>query len=165
MIIADRVSRLGTETAFAVSAEAAAFASEGNKVYPFHLGDMNITTPDNIIEAAIKAMKDGKTGYCPNAGIPQLRDALAADVSASHGTNYSMENVAIQPGGKPTISKFFLALMNPGDAVLYPDPGYPVYESQLEFHGGKAIPYRYVEGEENFVIDPGFRKFDATTCF
>jgi len=66
MIIADRVSRLGTETAFAVSAEAAAFASGGNKVYPFHLGDMNIPTPDNIIEAAIKAMKDGKTGYCPN---------------------------------------------------------------------------------------------------
>ena len=110
-------------------------------------------------------MKDGKTGYCPNAGIPQLRDALAADVRASHGTNYSMENVAIQPGGKPTISKFFLALMNPGDAVLYPNPGYPVYGPQLEFHGGKAIPYRYVEGEENFVIDPGFRKFDATTCF
>jgi len=101
MIIADRVSRLGTETAFAVSAEAAEFSARGNKGYPFHLGDMNIPTPENIIEATIKAMKDGKTGYCPNASIPQLREALAADVSASHGTNYNMENVAIQPGGKP----------------------------------------------------------------
>ena len=153
MRIAERIARLGTETAFAVSSEAAAFAAEGNKVYPFHLGDMNIITPDNIIEAAIKAMKDGKTGYCPNAGIPQLREILAADVSASHGVSYSMENVAIQPGGKPTINKFLLALMNPGDEVLYPNPGYPIYESQIEFQGGKALPYGYVEGEENFKLD------------
>jgi len=153
MRIAERIARLGTETAFAVSAEAAAWAAKGNKVYPFHLGDMNILTPTNVMEAAIKAMKDGKTGYCPNAGIPQLRDLLAADVGASRGTKYSLENVAIQPGGKPTISKFFLALMNPGDEVLYPNPGYPIYESQIEFHGGKAVPYGYMEGEENFQLD------------
>ena len=152
MRIAERIARLGTETAFAVSAEAAAFAAEGNKVYPFHLGDMNIITPSNVIEAAAKAMKDGRTGYCPNAGIPQLRDALASDVSVSRGLKYSMENVAIQPGGKPTISKFFLALMNPGDEVLYPNPGYPIYESQTEFHGGKAIPYGYTEGKDNFQL-------------
>jgi len=153
MRIAERIARLGTETAFAVSAEAADFAAQGNKVYPFHLGDMNIITPANIIEAAVKAMKDGKTGYCPNAGIPQLRDALAADVSASHHLSYHMENVAIQPGGKPAIGKFLLALMNPGDEVLYPNPGYPIYESQIEFHGGKAVPYGYIEGEENFELD------------
>jgi aspartate/methionine/tyrosine aminotransferase len=153
MRIAERIARLGTETAFAVSAEAAAFAAEGNKVYPFHLGDMNIITPSNVIEAAVKAMKDGKTGYCPNAGIPQLREVLASDVSASRGLKYSMENVAIQPGGKPTISKFFLALMNPGDEVLYPNPGYPIYESQIEFHGGKAVPYGYTEGKDNFQLD------------
>jgi aspartate/methionine/tyrosine aminotransferase len=153
MRIADRVAHLGTETAFAVSAEAAAFAAEGNKVYPFHLGDMNIKTPANIIEAAIRAMKDGKTGYCPNAGIPQLRETLAADVSASHGVEYSMENVSIQPGGKPVIGKFILALMNPGDEVLYPNPGYPIYESQIEFHGGKAKAYGYVEGDGNFELD------------
>jgi len=153
MRIAERIARLGTETAFAVSAEAAAFAAKGNKVYPFHLGDMNIITPANIIEAAVKAMKDGKTGYCPNAGIPQLRETLAADVSASRGVSYSMENVAIQPGGKPTINKFLLALMNPGDEVIYPNPGYPIYESQIEFQGGKALPYGYVEGEENFKLD------------
>jgi len=153
MKTADRISRLGTETAFAVSAEAADFASKGNKVYPFHLGDMNIITPENVIEAAFEAIKDGKTGYCPNAGIPQLRDAVAADVSASRGIQFSMENVAIQPGGKPTISKFLQTLMNPGDEVLYPNPGYPIYESQIEFLGGKAVPYSYVPGETNFEID------------
>jgi aspartate/methionine/tyrosine aminotransferase len=153
MRIAERVAHLGTETAFAVAAEAAAFAAQGNKVYPFHLGDMNIKTPANIIEAAIRAMKDGKTGYCPNAGIPQLREVLAADVSASHEVTYNMENVSIQPGGKPVIGKFILALMNPGDEVLYPNPGFPIYESQIEFNGGKAKAYGYVEGDGNFELD------------
>ncbi len=153
MKIAERIEKLGTETAFAVSAEAAAFAARGNKVYPFHLGDMNILTPANVMQAAVKAMKDGKTGYCPNAGIPQLREILAADVSASHDIEYSMENVALQPGGKPTIGKFIMALMNPGDEVLYPNPGYPIYESQIEFHGGIAVPYSYLEGQDNFDID------------
>ena len=118
MRLAARVSSLGTETAFAVSAEANAFAAKGNKVYPFHLGDMNLPTPGNVVEAAQQAIRDNKTGYCPNAGIPQLRQALASDVNAARNTNYSMENVAIQPGGKPTIGKFLLALMNPGDEVL-----------------------------------------------
>ena len=153
MKIADRIKKLGTETAFAVSAEATAFAAKGNKVYPFHLGDMNIPTPANVMEAAVKAMKGGKTGYCPNAGIPELREILADDVSASRGISYSMENVAIQPGGKPTIGKFILALMNPGDEVLYPNPGYPIYESQIEFNGGVAVPYSYLEGKDNFEID------------
>jgi aspartate/methionine/tyrosine aminotransferase len=132
MKIAQRISQLGTETAFAVSAEAADFASKGNKVYPFHLGDMNIITPANVIEAAFQAAKEGKTGYCPNAGIPQLREAVAADVSASRGIQFG--------GGKPTISKFLQTLMNPGDEVLYPNPGYPIYESQIEFLGGKGVP-------------------------
>ncbi len=153
MKFANRIDRLGTETAFAVSSEAAAWAAQGHKVYPFHLGDMNIPTPGNVMEAAVKAMKDGKTGYCPNAGIPQLREILAADVGASRGVHYSLENVAIQPGGKPTIGKFFLALMNPGDEVLYPSPGYPIYESQIEFLGGVPKPYRYLEGERTFTID------------
>lgn len=153
MKLADRISRLGTETAFAVSAEAAAFAAQGNHVYPFHLGDINIKTPANVMDASVKAMKDGKTGYCPNAGIPKLREVLAADVSAGRGAPYSMENVAVQPGGKPTIGKFILTMMNPGDEVLYPNPGYPIYESLIEFHGGKAVPYTYREGRENFEID------------
>jgi len=153
MKLAERLSKLGTETAFAVSAEAAAHIAKGNRVYPLHLGDMNIKTPDNIIEATHKAMKDGKTGYCPNYGIPKLREVLATDINKSHGTNYTVENVAIQPGGKPTISKFFMAMMNAGDEVLYPNPGYPIYESQIEFQGGKGLPYTYHEGKENFELD------------
>jgi aspartate/methionine/tyrosine aminotransferase len=147
------VSKLGTETAFAVSAEAARHVAQGNRVYPFHLGDMNIKTPDNIIEAAYKAMKDGKTGYCPNYGIAKLRELLAEDINRSHGTDYTIDNVAIQPGGKPTISKFFMAMMNAGDEVLYPNPGYPIYESQIEFQGGIGLPYTYYEGKDNFELD------------
>jgi len=153
MKFADRIQRLGTETAFAVSSEAAAWAAQGHTVYPFHLGDMNIPTPANVVDAAVRANKDGKTGYCPNAGIPKLREILAADVGASRGMHYSMENVAVQPGGKPTIGKFLLALMNPGDEVLYPSPGYPIYESQIEFLGGVPKPYRYLEGDRTFTID------------
>jgi aspartate/methionine/tyrosine aminotransferase len=153
MKLAERVAHLGTETAFAVSAEATAFAAQGNKVYPFHLGDLNLKTPSNVLTAGIKAMQDGKTNYCANAGVTQLRENLANDVSATRKAQYSMENVAIQPGGKPTIGKFFLTMMNPGDEVLYPNPGYPIYESQIEFHGGKAVPYGYIEGKNNFDID------------
>ena len=153
MKLAERVARLGTETAFAVSAEANAFAAQGNKVYPFHLGDLNLKTPANVLAAGIRAMREGKTGYCANAGVPQLRELLADEVGATRKVNYSLENVAIQPGGKPTIGKFFLTMMNPGDEVLYPNPGYPIYESQIEFHGGKALPYGYIEGKDNFEID------------
>ncbi len=153
MKLAKRLSKLGTETAFVVSAEAAKHAQKGNTVYPFHLGDMNIKTPDNIIEATYKAMKDGKTGYCPNYGIPKLREILAEDINRSHGTDYTIDNVAIQPGGKPTISKFFMAMMNAGEEVLYPNPGYPIFESQIEFQGGIAVPYTYHEGKNNFELD------------
>ncbi len=149
----ERLSRLGTETAFAVSGDAARFAAEGNTVFPFHLGDMDIRTPLNIIEAAHKAMLDGKTGYDPAAGIPQLREALAAHVGESRGVKYSMENVAIQPGGKPVIGKFLNAVMNTGDGVLYPNPGYPIYESQINYLGGVAKPYGYIPTESGFRIN------------
>ena len=123
--LAARIGRLGTETAFAVSAEANEWKALGHTVYPFHLGDMDLPTPQNIVDAAEKAIRDGKTGYCPNAGIMPLREALAADVGASHGLELGPENVAIEPGGKPVIGKFILALMDPGDEVLYPTPGTP----------------------------------------
>jgi aspartate/methionine/tyrosine aminotransferase len=155
-VLAERVDHLGTETAFAVSAEAAEWKALGHTVYPFHLGDMDLPTPENVIDAAFRAVRDGKTGYCPNAGIPELRLALADDVSASHGIAYGPENVAIQPGGKPVIEKFLLALMDPGDEVLYPSPGFPIYESQIEFLGGVARPYGFIPGETDFLLD-----FDA----
>jgi len=151
--LAARIGRLGTETAFAVSAEANEWGTLGHTVYPFHLGDMDLPTPPNIVEAAEKAIRDGHTGYCPNAGIMPLREALAADVSASHGLALGPENVVIEPGGKPVIAKFIMALMDPGDEVLYPNPGYPIYESQIEFHGGVAKPYGYVAAAHDFELD------------
>jgi len=151
--VAERMRGLGTETAFAVSAEADEWRGLGHTVYPFHLGDMDLPTPENIVEASFRAIRDGKTGYCPNSGIPQLREALADDVGASHGVAYGPENVSVQPGGKPVIGKFLLALMDPGDEVLYPNPGFPIYESQIEFLGGVGRPYGFVPGEKNFLLD------------
>ena len=153
MKLANQLDYLGTETAFTVSASAAAWQAKGNKVYPFHLGDINLPTPENIVEAMKKAIVDGYTGYCPGAGIPELRDVLAHDVGIKRGLSYTADNVAIQPGGKPVISKFIATVMNPGDEVLYPNPGYPIYESQIEYQGGIAVPYGYKETKSGFSLD------------
>ena len=153
MKLAKQLEKLGTETAFSVSAAAAAWGDKGNKIYPFHLGDINLPTPRNIVEATDKAIADGYTGYCPGAGIPELRAAIARDVGTKRDLNYSAENVSIQSGGKPVISKFIAIVMNPGDEVLYPNPGYPIYESQIEYQGGVAVPYTYLETEKGFDLD------------
>ena len=153
MKLAKQLEKLGTETAFSVSAAAAAWGDKGNKIYPFHLGDINLPTPRNIVEATDKAIADGYTGYCPGAGIPELRAAIARDVGTKRDLNYSAENVSIQSGGKPVISKFIATVMNPGDEVLYPNPGYPIYESQIEYQGGVAVPYTYLETEKGFDLD------------
>ena len=147
------LQNLGTETAFAVSAQAKEWASQGNKVYPFHLGDINLPTPENIVEATVKSIKDGYTGYCPSEGIFPLREALANDVGVKRGVDYDPDNVAVQPGGKPTIGKFISSILDPGDEILYPNPGYPIYESQIEYQGGRAIPYSYHQTKSGFDID------------
>jgi len=153
MQFAKQINRLGTETAFAVSAQARAWATKGHKVYPFHLGDINLATPENIVDVTLKAIRDGHTGYCPSEGILPLREALSIDVGSKRGVIYRPENVSVQPGGKPTIGKFIAAVMNPGDEVLYPNPGYPIYESQIEYQGGTAVPYSYIQTESGFDID------------
>ena len=153
MALATRLDQLGTETAFAVSLAAAEWGAKGNRIFPFHLGDLNIATPKNVVEAMDKAIADGKTGYCPAAGIPQLREALADDVGARRGLSFAPSNVVVQPGGKPVITKFIQAVMNPGDEVLYPNPGYPIYESQIEYFGGVAKSYRYLPTSTGFAID------------
>ena len=153
MKLADHLKHLGTETAFAVSNTAAEWQKHGNKVYPFHLGDMNIPTPANIVEATTRAIADGYTGYCPGSGIPELRDAIAMDVGDKRQVSYTADNVSVQPGGKPVIGKFLQAVMNRGDEVLFPNPGYPIYESQIEFQGGIAVPYGFIETDRGFELD------------
>ncbi len=153
MVVAKRMDLLGSETAFAVSAEAAKLAETGMKIYPFHLGDINLPTPISVITGAKEAIKSGKTGYCPAPGIPELREALAKDVGNSRGINYKIENVSIQPGGKPSIGKYIAAMMEIGDVVLYPNPGYPIYESQIEFYGGIAHPYGYLDNSSGLELD------------
>ncbi len=153
MRIAHRINKLGTETAFSVSQEANNLKAQGKTVYPFHLGDINIITPKNVIDTCNDAMNKGITGYTSNYGLTALRETLAEDINKSRGTSYTLDNVTIQPGGKPVIGKFIMALMNPGDEVLYPNPGYPIYESMIEFHGGTGLAYGYKEGKTNFEID------------
>ena len=153
MNVAKRMDLLGSETAFAVSAEAAKLAESGMKIYPFHLGDINLPTPISIVSGAKEAIKSGKTGYCPAPGIPELREALAIDVGSSRGIEYNIENVSIQPGGKPSIGKYIAAMMEKGDVVLYPNPGYPIYESQIEFYGGVAHPYGYLDKPSGLELD------------
>jgi aspartate/methionine/tyrosine aminotransferase len=153
MRIADRISRLGTETAFAVSAEAAAFAAEGNHVYPFHLGDMNLPTPSTVVEGAIKA--PCATARPATARTPASRSSARPSPPTSPPATAPLRRRErrVQPGGKPVIGKFLQAVMNPGDEVLYPNPGYPIYESQIEYHGGTALPYGYVEVEDGLRLD------------
>ncbi len=153
MKLADRLTRLGTETAFAVAATAADWVSKGNEVFPFHLGDINLPTPENISAAMQRAVVEGKTGYCPNAGIAPLRVALAESLGRQRNVSFAPENIAVQPGGKPVIGKFLRSVMNPGDEVLYPNPGFPIYESQIEFNDGVAVPYRYLDTAKGFRID------------
>ena len=153
MKYSNQLQKLGTETAFAVSAKAKKWAEKGNKVYPFHLGDINLPTPENIVEATIKSIKDGLTGYCPSEGIFPLREALANDIGSKRGVSYDPHNVAVQPGGKPTIGKFISSILDSGDEILYPNPGYPIYESQIEYQGGRAVPYSYIQTDSGFDID------------
>ena len=162
MALAERLERLGTETAFAVSLAAAEWGAKGNRIFPFHLGDLNIATPQNVVDAMNKAIVDGKTGYCPAAGIPQLREALADDVGSRRGLSFAPSNVVVQPGGKPVITKFIQTVMNPGDEVLYPNPGYPIYESQIEYFGGVAKSYRYIPSSTGFAIDLDYLKSQIT---
>lgn len=160
-----RYSRLGSETAFKVGADAAAWAASGHKVYPFHLGDMNIPTPPHIVEAAMAAIRDGKTGYAPGCGILPLREALAQDIGAARGLSLTAENISIQPGGKPVIGKFLGSILEEGKGALYPNPGYPIYESQIEYLGGRALPYGFTRTADGFAInrDDIERQIDENT--
>ncbi len=151
--LANQLNLLGTENAFAVSKMAAEWKEKGNDVYAFHLGDLDAMPPRRIIDEVSKAIFNGKNGYCPSAGIDSLRYGIATLFNLQHSTTYSAENIAVQSGGKPVIAKFLMTVMNPGDEVLYPVPGFPIYRSQIDYQNGVAVPYYYRPKADGFEID------------
>ena len=132
--------RIGEENAFAVLARAGALAAQGKDVINLGIGQPDFPTPENISEAAIKAIRDGHHGYTPATGIPQLREAVAADLDRRFGADVSPDNVLIVPGGKITMFAAILMFGEPGAEILSPDPGFPIYRSMIEFTGAKPIP-------------------------
>jgi aspartate/methionine/tyrosine aminotransferase len=140
MKLAKSFSRLGTETAFEVLARARALEAQGRKIVHLEIGEPDFDTPANIRDAAKKALDAGHTHYGPSAGLPDTRKAIAEYVSKSRGVSYAAEETVIVPGGKPIIFFTILALVEPGDEVIYPNPGFPIYESMINYVGGKPVP-------------------------
>jgi len=142
--LAERMSRLGTESAFDVLVRARALEASGKKVVHLEIGEPDFPTAPHIVEAAVKAMRDGFTHYGPPAGLPQLREAIAED-AARRGLRVDPSEVVVTPGAKPIMFYAILALVETGDEVLYPDPGFPIYESMINFVGGRGVPYTLSE--------------------
>ena len=144
---AANLQNLGSETAFAVLARATELAAQGRDIINLGIGQPDFRTPDHIVEAAIKALRDGHHGYTPAPGMPSLREAVAADVLAHRGVEVSPGQVMIVPGGKMTM--FFAILMfgEPGTEILYPNPGFPIYESMIRYTGAKPVPVALEEGK------------------
>ena len=132
--------RIGEENAFAVLARANALAAQGRSIINLGIGQPDFRTPDHIVEAAIKALRDGHHGYTPAAGIPVLREAVAADLRKRFAVEVSPDNVMIEPGGKVTMYMAILMFGEPGADILYPDPGFPIYRSMIEYTGANPIP-------------------------
>src|SRR4030065_1099595 len=131
---------LGTETAFEVLAKARALEKQGKDIVHLEIGEPDFDTPRNIKDAATKALNEGYTHYVPSAGIPELRQAIADYISKTRNLKVTPEEVVVTPGGKPIMFYTVLALVNPGDEVLYPNPGFPIYESLINFVGDKPDP-------------------------
>src|SRR5271154_3856275 len=138
--IADRMTTLGTETAFEVLAHANALAAQGKSIINLGIGQPDFATPEHIVEAGRKALADGHHGYTPANGILPLREAVAADLHKRFGVTVSPDEVMIMPGGKPTMFMSILMFGEPGADILYPDPGFPIYRSMIEYTGARPIP-------------------------
>lgn len=154
LLLAPRMSRLGTETAFEVLSRAKALERQGKSIIHLEIGEPDFDTPSNIIEAAAAALHAGWTHYGPSAGLPELRQTIADYVSRSRRVEVSPDEVVVVPGGKPIIFYAMLALIDRGDEVIYPNPGFPIYESMIEYVGGVAVPIPLRE-ERDFAVDPG----------
>ena len=148
MHLSDKMNRLGTETAFEVLARAKALEDSGRDIINLGIGQPDFKTPDHIVDAAIKALRDGHHGYTPAPGIPELREAVAADIVKNRGIEIDPKQVLVMPGGKVTM--FFAILMfgEAGAEILYPNPGFPIYESVIEFSGAQAIPIPLLEDRD-----------------
>ena len=156
-IYAKRMESLGTETAFEVLAKAKALEKQGKDIVHLEIGEPDFDTPRNIKEAAIKALNTGYTHYVPSAGIPEFRQAIADYISKTRNLEVSAEEVVVTPGGKPIMFFTILALVNPGDEVLYPNPGFPIYESLINFVGAKPVPIP-LEEKNDFSLDREYVK-------
>ncbi|MGH9649766.1 MAG: pyridoxal phosphate-dependent aminotransferase [Terriglobales bacterium] len=150
--LAGRMGRLGTETAFEVLAKARALEAKGRKIIHLEIGEPDFDTPGNIIEAAVDALHNGWTHYGPAAGLPELREVVAEEVSRTRGVRVTPEEVVIVPGAKPIIFFAILALVEKEDEVIYPNPGFPIYESMINFVGARAVPIHLRE-ENDFRLD------------
>ena len=150
--LANRMSRLGTETAFEVLNKARALERQGRKVIHLEIGEPDFDTPTNVIEAAVRALHKGWTHYGPSAGLPELRQVIAEEVSRTRAVECISDEVVVVPGGKPIIFFTILSLIDSGDEVIFPNPGFPIYESMINYIGGKAVPIRLRE-ERDFGLD------------
>ncbi len=160
-ILAKRMETLGTETAFEVLAKAKALEKKGKDVVHLEIGEPDFDTPKNIKEAAIKALNAGYTHYGPSAGIPELREAIAQYISKTRGIKADPDEVVVTPGAKPIMFFAILACVNPGEEVLYPNPGFPIYESVANFVGAKPVPIPLKEAND-FRLDPEYVKTKIT---
>lgn len=150
--LAKRMARLGTETAFEVLVKARALEAKGRDIVHLEIGEPDFDTPMNIIDAACDALHKGFTHYGPSAGMPELRETIAQYVSETRGIKAKPEEVVVVPGGKPIIFFTIMALVEEGDEVIYPNPGFPIYESMIDFLGAKAVPVQLRE-EMDFRLD------------
>jgi len=150
--LAERMSRLGTETAFEVLNKARALERLGKKIIHLEIGEPDFDTPANVVGAGIDALRQGWTHYGPSAGQPELRQAIAEDVSRSRGIKVTSDEVVVVPGGKPIIFFTLLALADVGDEIIYPNPGFPIYKSMIDYVGARAVPIRLRE-ERDFGFD------------
>jgi aspartate/methionine/tyrosine aminotransferase len=145
--------RLGTETAFEVLARARALEAEGRDIIHLEIGEPDFDTPANVVAAGIRALQRGATHYTPSAGIPELREAIASDQSQRKGVDVRPANVVVTPGAKPIMFYLMLALLEEGDEVVYPDPGFPIYESVVDYLGARRRPVGFVEDGKRFRWD------------
>jgi len=152
LLLARRMSRLGTETAFEVLSKAKALERQGRSIIHLEIGEPDFDTPVNVVEAGVEALRKGWTHYGPSAGLPELREAIAKYVGRTRGVEVSPDEVVVVPGGKPIIFFTMLALIDEGDEVIYPNPGFPIYESMINYAGGKAVPIQLHE-ERDFAMD------------